>query len=495
MEQQKQQNQHSSLVARLNARLLVRVAGIYFCMDLLLTVLCLGGVVVWAEGRCADVAALVDQRGVPSAEATEWMQAGDYTVTALDRDIQGWDWSWLPLPDNTREGLRSLSGGGGTLLFNLRWGEGRPTYTVELIKDGQPYAISLDLDTQVRVITFAVQVLLICQVISLISNLFKNAGTIRKVLRPIQDLAAAASRLGNVPNMSPEELQKLAARLGEIDDAHLDARLPVDGTQKELKNLAQAINAMLDRIDQSYRAQMRFVSDASHELRTPISVIQGYANLLNRWGKDDPEAMQESIDAITQEAQSMKELVEQLLFLARGDNDSLVVEPEVFDLTAVAGQVMRDSQVIDQTHPMEAHWEGPVFVNCDLGLTKQAIRILVDNAIKYTPNGGAITMTVEEKEGMAHLSVTDEGIGISPEALPHIFDRFFRADESRTRQTGGSGLGLSIAKWIVERHGGWFDVVSRQNVGTKMTIVLPTVPMPAAPDGSEAVETNHLEIR
>ena len=205
-------------------------------------------------------------------------------------------------------------------------------------------------------------------------------------------------------NFDPEALRKmqaetlerakaLAARLGEIDDAHLDARLPVDGTQKELKNLAQAINAMLDRIDQSYRAQMRFVSDASHELRTPISVIQGYANLLNRWGKDDPEAMQESIDAITQEAQSMKELVEQLLFLARGDNDSLVVEPEVFDLTAVAGQVMRDSQVIDQTHPMEAHWEGPVFVNCDLGLTKQAIRILVDNAIKYTPDGGHIAVT------------------------------------------------------------------------------------------------------
>lgn len=174
----------------------------------------------------------------------------------------------------------------------------------------------------------------------------------------------------------------------------------------------------------------------------------------------------------------MKELVEQLLFLARGDNDSLVVEPEVFDLTAVAGQVMRDSQVIDQTHPMEASWEQPVFVNCDLGLTKQAIRILVDNAIKYTPAGGAVTMAVEEKDGMARLSVTDEGIGISQEALPHIFDRFYRADESRTRQTGGSGLGLSIAKWIVERHGGWMEVVSRQNVGTRMTIVLPAVPMP-----------------
>ncbi len=300
------------------------------------------------------------------------------------------------------------------------------------------------------------------------------------MLRPIQELASAAKSLGAASSMSPEELQKLAARLGEIDDAHLDARLPIEGAQRELKDLAQAINAMLDRVDQSYRAQMRFVSDASHELRTPIAVIQGYASLLNRWGKDDPAAMQESIDAITQEAQSMKELVEQLLFLARGDNDSLVVEPEVFDLTAVAGQVMRDSQVMDQVHPMETSWTYPVYVNCDLGLIRQAVRILMDNAIKYTPDGGGITMAVEEKEGHARLSVTDEGIGISPEALPHIFDRFFRADESRARKTGGSGLGLSIAKWIAERHGGWIEVVSRQNAGTKMILVLPAVPMPAA---------------
>ena len=482
MEQQKQQNQHSSLVARLNARLLVRLAGIYFCMDLLLAALCLGGLVVWAEIQCSDVAALVDQRGVPSAEATEWMQAGDYTVTALDRDIQGWDWSWLPLPDNTRQGLRSLSGGGGTLLLNLRWGEGRPCYTVELVEDGQPYAITLDLDTQVRVITFAVQVLLVCQVISLISNLFKNAGTIRKVLRPIQDLAAAASRLGSVPNMSPEELQKLAARLGEIDDAHLDERLPVDGTQKELKNLAQAINAMLDRIDQSYRAQMRFVSDASHELRTPISVIQGYANLLNRWGKDDPATRQEAIDAIRQEADSMKALVEQLLFLARGDNDSMKVSFEPFDLTEVAGEVLRETQMIDQKHKFSARWSLPVPVWADLGLIKQALRVLVDNACKYTPEGGRITIWAEGVDSLARLSVEDEGQGIDSDSLPHIFDRFYRTDESRARQTGGTGLGLSIAKWIADRHGGWFEVTSWPGVGTRITLVLPLAPM----DGGES---------
>ena len=132
---------------------------------------------------------------------------------------------------------------------------------MELPNGGQPYAITLDMSGPTRFMAIAMQVLLICQLISLVSKLFKIAGPIRKVLRPIQELAATANRLGSVS--SPEELQKLALQLGQIDDAHLDARIPVDGTQKELKNLAQAINAMLDRINQSYRAQMRFVSDLS----------------------------------------------------------------------------------------------------------------------------------------------------------------------------------------------------------------------------------------
>lgn len=471
---------HSSLVARLNARLFFRLLGIYLCTDLLLCALCLGGLFLRAETQVKDLAVTAAQQGIPSAEATQWMAAGDYTVAALERAPQG---VRLPvgelLPAETRDGLRSVSGRAGVLFFFF-WekSDGNAAYTVELEEGGQPYAITLDLSGPVRLMSVGMQLILLCQILSLISAPFKTAGTIRRVLRPLQDLADAASRLGSAPSMSPEELQKLANQLGEIDDAHLDARLPVDGTQKELKLLAQAINAMLDRINQSYRAQMRFVSDASHELRTPISVIQGYANLLNRWGKDDPATRQEAIDAITQEAQSMKELVEDLLFLARGDNDSLAVTPEVFDLTAVAGQVMKDSQIIDASHPMEGVWDRPVFVNCDLGLVKQAVRILMDNAIKYTPAGGGIRLSVEEREGRAYLSVTDEGIGISPEALPHIFDRFYRADESRARQTGGSGLGLSIAKWVAERHGGWMEAVSRLGAGTKMTLVLPTAEMP-----------------
>ena len=226
-------------------------------------------------------------------------------------------------------------------------------------------------------------------------------------------------------------------------------------------------------VERAWQEQQRFLSDASHELRTPIAVIQGYANLLNRWGKDDPATRQEAIDAIRQEADSMKELVEQLLFLARGDNDSMHIEMETFDLTEVAAEVLKETGMIDQTHTFSARWEGAVPVCADVGLTKQALRILVDNSIKYTPAGGHITLSAALRDGMARLSVQDEGQGIDAGSLPHVFDRFYRTDQSRARQTGGTGLGLAIAKWIVDRHGGWFEVVSRVDVGTRITFLIP----------------------
>ena len=462
----------SSIVMRLNSRLFLRLLGIYVFMDLLLSLLSLGGMVVWSEHQCADIAALVEERGVPSAEATVWMAAGDYTVTALDRPPTGFSYPFFePLP-GLEEARHTIDFGGGLSADGLT--VERAAYTVELWDSkGTPYAITLDINGPVRVMTAVLQVMVVCQLISLICNLFQNAGTIRKTLRPIQELAAAASRLGHPDQMSPEELRVLAGKLDQINATHLDERISVKGTQKELQTLASAINAMLDRINEAYRSQMRFVSDASHELRTPIAVIQGYANLLDRWGKDDPETRQEAIDAIRQEAASMKELVEQLLFLARGDNDSMHIELELFDLPEVAGEVFRETEMIDKTHIFEGKWSLPVPVRADIGLTKQALRILVDNSVKYTPAGGKITLSAGIREGAAILSVQDEGQGMRADDLPHIFDRFYRTDESRARQTGGTGLGLSIARWIVERHGGWLEVASWEGVGTRMTMVLP----------------------
>ena len=295
---------------------------------------------------------------------------------------------------------------------------------------------------------------------------------IRETLTPLTDLARQAQSL-NVDQgpLSIEEMKELAGKLDRITAARLDTRIDIDQTQDELKGLAAAINGMLDRINAAYRSQARFVSDASHELRTPIAAIQGYANLLDRWGKHDEKALQESIDAIKEEAANMKDLVEQLLFLARGDSNRMPLQIERIDLADTAQTVLKEFRMIDGGHEFILDVES-AYVEGDAGLIKQALRILVDNAVKYTPVGGEIKISVKQRESEVTLTVQDSGIGIPPEAVPHIFERFFRADESRARSTGGTGLGLSIANWIVERHGGHLEVLSREDIGTRFTIVL-----------------------
>lgn len=171
----------------------------------------------------------------------------------------------------------------------------------------------------------------------------------------------------------------------------------------------------------------------------------------------------------------MKGLVEQLLFLARGDNNTTALQMERFELSALAHVVLQETQMIDGGHEYASTLTS-VYINADKGLIKQATRILIDNAMKYTPSGKRITLSVSREKNFARLTVQDEGIGIEPQAVPLIFERFFRTDESRTRTTGGSGLGLSIAQWITERHGGHLEVLSRLDVGTRISIILPLVP-------------------
>ena len=148
------------------------------------------------------------------------------------------------------------------------------------------------------------------------------------------------------------------------------------------------------------------------------------------------------------------------------------IHQESINLSEVAEAVVRETQMIDESHVLESRLS-PVYANVDAGLIKQALRILVDNAVKYTPAGGRIVVSVKRNADMAWLIVQDDGIGIPPEAVPRIFDRFYRADDSRARATGGTGLGLPIAKWIVERHGGRIEVLSRQDIGTRISIIIP----------------------
>ncbi len=276
--------------------------------------------------------------------------------------------------------------------------------------------------------------------------------TLKKMLKPIDNMISTAKA---------------------ISASDLDTRLNVVNSHDELKDLAETFNDMLDRIQASYEQQNRFVSDASHELRTPISVIQGYANLLERWGKEDRAVLDESVSAIKNEADNMKDLVEKLLFLARADKKTQKIEKSLFSVNDLAEEVLKETKMIDNRHIITGEINGPISINADRGLIKQALRIFVDNSIKFTPSGGAIKINGCMKGNRAILTVEDNGIGIPKEDLPYIFDRFYKCDKSRTRGAGGTGLGLSIAKWIIEKHNGSITVESAVNVGTRVIISLP----------------------
>lgn len=270
-------------------------------------------------------------------------------------------------------------------------------------------------------------------------------------------------------------IQTMTNTVENITIKALDTRLNIRGSQDELKDLARTFNTMLDRIQQSYEQQNQFVSDASHELRTPISVIQGYANMLDRWGKDDKSVLEESISAIKTESESMKSLIEKLLFLARGDKNTQKVEKEEFYLNKLIDEIVKETKLIDSTHEIKSEKNDLAKINADYKMLKEALRVFIDNSIKYTPEGGLIKINCSLQDNEVLISIEDTGMGISKEDLPHIFDRFYRADKSRTKQTGGTGLGLSIAKWIIFKHNGGITVESRVNVGTKINITLPSI--------------------
>lgn len=243
---------------------------------------------------------------------------------------------------------------------------------------------------------------------------------------------------------------------------------------KELQSLEIAINNLLERMRESHRQQERFVSDASHELRTPISVIQGYVNLLDRWGKDDETVLKESIEALKNESAHMKKLVEELLFLARGDSGRNSPEWEDFDLAEIVKEVYEESLMIDNNHVYQ--FDKPpesLIMSGDRSMMKQAARILVQNASKYSNDGTIIQLRVGKIENYLFYSVQDEGLGMNSSDVAHVFDRFYRSDDARVRKDGGTGLGLSIAKWIIDAHFGIIEIKTMPDIGSRMTVKIP----------------------
>ncbi|MDR1070475.1 MAG: HAMP domain-containing histidine kinase, partial [Gracilibacteraceae bacterium] len=285
------------------------------------------------------------------------------------------------------------------------------------------YAVAVGRFLQVGCVMMSA--LVVWQILMFVSVTIRNQRDIAAVLRPLRELSDYAQALSAGAG-GAEGLKAIAGALSAISGDDLRERVPLSGFSEDLRPLVRSVNEMLERLDASYRSQIRFVSDASHELRTPISVIYGYANLLTRWGAEDPATLRESVQAIKTEAEAMKELVNQLLFLARGDSDSIQPEMKPLQLEDIGAEVLREVEMIDPAHRYSADWRPAPAVLGDTGLIKQLLRIVIDNSMKYTPVGGHITLSAGARmDGggvTAFLAVSDEGPGIPAEALPHVFD-------------------------------------------------------------------------
>ncbi|MEZ3477659.1 MAG: HAMP domain-containing histidine kinase [Lachnospiraceae bacterium] len=314
-------------------------------------------------------------------------------------------------------------------------------------------------------------VLMVMQILDLIMMAFSGTAQVRRELRPLNQIAARAQELSE---MAFDE-----TKYHSLEDAISNLRVDamengIHMHDKDLQGIETALNGLLERIRASYKQQTQFVSDASHELRTPIAVIQGYVNMLDRWGKKDTAILEESIEAIKNEANHMQKLVEQLLFLARGDSNRQSLDMKNQELNSILREVYEESLMIDENHRYRFEESGTVEVYGDSDMLKQSARILIDNAAKYTKQGEEILIRVGAwKDGSPFYGIQDNGIGMSQEDVAHAFDRFYRADAVRNSNTGGTGLGLSIAKWIVDKHQGYYDIVSREGLGTRFSVVFP----------------------
>ena len=326
-----------------------------------------------------------------------------------------------------------------------------------------------------RQVAYLFIALLCVEALLLLSEYGAGRRKAERLLRPLKRMAETAQTLDKT--FDTRKYHDLEEAISQINVAAEDTR--IETGDRDLKGMEDAINGLLRRTQDAYRQQTRFVSDASHELRTPISVIRGYADMLDRWGKDDEKVRDEAIAAIRKEADSMQRLVEQLLFLARGDSGRQTLEMRRVDLTAIAREICEEMHLVDPNRAFILQDETPVYALGDTGMLKQAARILTENAMRYSAAGEHIILrTFVGQKGESCLSVQDNGIGMRPEDVPHIFERFYRSDRARTRE-GGTGLGLAIAKWIADAHNAYFDVITREGVGTRITLCLPPCPQSA----------------
>jgi heavy metal sensor kinase len=266
----------------------------------------------------------------------------------------------------------------------------------------------------------------------------------------------------------------MAEQAREITGSNLNRRLEIGNAAAELLVLAASFNELLARLDQSFEAMRRFVADASHELRTPIAVIRGEADVALSHDRGAAE-YRDSLAIVLDESRRLSLLVDDLLNLARADAGRVKLQVQEFYFNELLAECCRSMQTLATASDitLECRSSGDVQFRGDEALLRRLLINLLDNAIRYTPPGGKVSAELEADPAAVRIRISDTGVGIPPEAAPHVFDRFYRADRARSRQDGGFGLGLSIVKWIAEAHHGTVELAPHPAPGTTFTVTLP----------------------
>lgn len=277
-------------------------------------------------------------------------------------------------------------------------------------------------------------------------------------------------------------VQEVTSKAREITAERLSERLPVVNTEDEIGQLAGVINDMLTRLENSFEDLRRFTADASHELRTPLTSIKSVGEVALKQardagasGNDGDEITRDAISSMLEETDRLTRLVDNLLLLARGDSGQTQSAPAEINLSQLVGAIIGELKVLadEKNQALLFSTNSPVLATVDSGTFRHALINILHNAIRYTRPGGRIDVIVRDDNGVAVIDVADNGPGISREDRERVFDRFYRVDKARTRAEGGSGLGLSIARWAVEINGGTIEFLDTKDPGSLCRITLP----------------------
>lgn len=272
-------------------------------------------------------------------------------------------------------------------------------------------------------------------------------------------------------------VQAITNTVKRIKRNGLNERVPVNDTNDELAQLGKLFNDLMDDLEQSFLQQKQFVEDASHELRTPLTIIKGHLTMLNRWGKNDPNVLNKSLQSSLKEVERLNQLVHELLELSHAESEPLhMIEWEIVDVSMVIDQAIRNFENVYTDYTFRKIRSESLYINMVARHLEQVLVILLDNAVKYSKeNQKEVHISTYRMQNVAKIEVKDFGIGIPQEEIPYVFHRFYRVDKARSRKQGGNGLGLAIAKRLVEKYGGTISIESKEGQGTTVILTFPAV--------------------